>query len=226
LQALGITPGQNSSIPTTLQDAVGRQMDADETRRCFGCHTTASTVSNRFDPRNAMLGVTCEACHGPGARHVVGMNLASEETTVKQILDPGQLGPVESVDFCGSCHRTWQDVVDSRGVALGVLNIRFAPYRLESSRCWMKGDARITCIACHDPHKPLVTDPASYDSVCLRCHILWDAKETPDHPGAACPVAQAKCVTCHMPKYEPPGFHAKFTDHWIRVVGPGVSYPN
>ena len=38
--------------------------------------------------------------------------------------------------------------------------------------------------------------------------------------------AQTKCVTCHMPKYEPPGFHAKFTDHWIRVVGPGVSYPN
>src|SRR5580658_6071780 len=101
LQALGITPGQNSSIPTTLPDAVGRQMDADEARRCFGCHTTASTVNNRFDPRNAMPGVTCEACHGPGAKHAIAMNLAPEETTVKQILDPGQLDPVDSVDFCG-----------------------------------------------------------------------------------------------------------------------------
>jgi hypothetical protein len=211
LQALGITPGQNSSIPMTLQDAAGRQMDAAEAQRCFGCHTTASSVNNRFDPRNAIPGVTCEACHGPGAKHAVGMNLSTEDTTDKQILDPGRLDPVESVDFCGACHRTWQDVVNSRGVALGVLNIRFAPYRLESS---------------HDPHKPLVTDPLSYDPVCLRCHILSDAQETPDHPGAACPVAQAKCVTCHMPKYEPPGFHAAFTDHWIRVVGPGVSYPN
>jgi len=226
LQALGITPGQNSSIAMTLQDAAGRQMDAAEAQRCFGCHTTASTVNNRFDPPNAIPGVTCEACHGPGAKHVIGMNLSTEDTADKQILDPGRLDPVESVDFCGACHRTWQDVVNSRGVALGVLNIRFAPYRLESSRCWMKGDARITCIACHDPHKPLVTDPVSYDPVCLRCHILWDAQEMPDHPGPACPVAQAKCVTCHMPKYEPPGFHAAFTDHWIRVAGPGVAYPN
>jgi Cytochrome c3 len=201
-------------------------MSASEARLCFGCHTTASTVNQRFEPQSSILGVGCESCHGPGARHVAGMAWSMEEAADTRMLDPRQLNPADSVDFCGACHRTWQDVVTSGGVALGVLNVRFAPYRLENNRCWMNGDARITCIACHDPHKRLVTDRASYDTVCLRCHILWSAKEMPDHPGSPCPVADANCVTCHMPKYEPSGFHASFTDHWIRVVRPGPSYPN
>jgi hypothetical protein len=226
LQALDITPGQYRSTPASLQDAEGRRMDLDEARHCFGCHTTASTVNERFDPYNSIPGVTCEACHGPGAKHVAAMSLAMEGMADKQILNPGRLDPVESVDFCGACHRTWQDVVKNGGVGIGIFNIRFAPYRLENSRCWMKGDARITCFACHDPHQRLVTSAASYDPVCLRCHVLLSAKETPDYPGAACPVADANCVTCHMPKYEPPGFHSSFTDHWIRVVRPGPSYPN
>jgi Cytochrome c554 and c-prime len=226
LGELDITPGQHGSTSVSLQDAAGRRMDRREAQRCFGCHTTASTVNEGFDPHNSILGVTCEACHGPGAKHLAALSLDLEDNGAKQILNPARLDPVASVDFCGACHRTWEDVVQSGGVGMGVLNVRFAPYRLLNSRCWMNGDARITCVACHDPHKRLVTDAASYDPVCLRCHVLWNAKENPDHPGAACPVAEANCVTCHMPKYEPPGFHSRFTDHWIRVAQPAPSYPN
>jgi hypothetical protein len=226
VQALDITPGQRGSTPASLQDAVGRRMEPREAGLCFGCHTTVSTVNNRFDPHNAVPGVTCEACHGPGAKHVAAMKAGKIEEGHSAIFDPRRLDPVASVDFCGACHRTWQDVVKNGGVGIGVLNVRFAPYRLENSRCWMNGDARITCLACHDPHKRLVTDAASYDAVCLRCHVLWSAVEASDHPGAACPVAEANCVNCHMPKYEPPGFRSTFTDHWIRVARPGPSYPN
>jgi Cytochrome c554 and c-prime len=201
-------------------------MDPDEARRCFGCHTTASTVNRRFDPHNSIPGVSSESCHGPGTKHVAAIKAGKIEDGHRAIFDPRQLDPVASVDFCGACHRTWQDVVKSGGVGIGVLNVRFAPYRLENSRCWMKGDARITCIACHDPHKPLVTDDASYDPVCLRSHVLSSAVDTAGHPGAACPVSDANCVTCQMPKYEPPVFHASFTDRWIRVARPGPSYPN
>jgi hypothetical protein len=226
LQALDVTPGQHSSARASLEDAAGRRMDSSEARLCFGCHTTASTVNEQFDPNNSTLGITCEACHGPGGQHADAMSFGTKETADQQIFNPGRLDPVQSVDFCGACHRTWQDVVKSGLVGVGVLNVRFAPYRLENSRCWMKGDARITCIACHDPHKRLVTDAASYDPVCLRCHVLWSAKDTPDHPGAACPVADTNCVTCHMPKYQPTGFHSTFTDHWIRVARTGPLYPN
>jgi hypothetical protein len=51
-------------------------------------------------------------------------------------------------------------------------------------------------------------------------------KITREHPGAACPVSTSKCVSCHMPKYELPGFHGKFTDHWIRIAKPGTAFPD
>ena len=40
----------------------------------------------------------------------------------------------------------------------GVSTTRSAPYRLVTSRCWGKGDQRLECTACHDPHAPLQTE--------------------------------------------------------------------
>jgi hypothetical protein len=142
------------------------------------------------------------------------------------ILNPRRLNRVDSVDFCGACHRTWEDVVINGQTALGVFNIRFAPYRLENSKCWKKGDARITCVACHDPHQPLSRDPSSYDSVCVQCHFKTaEIKSKVSHTPAVCTVGTRNCATCHMPKYEPPTLHSSFTDHWIRVVRPQALYP-
>jgi Cytochrome c554 and c-prime len=225
-QALDITPGQMRSVPPTIEDAAGRRMSPDEARLCFGCHTTGSTLSAQFVPGDSVPGVGCESCHGPGATHAALMSLESEGKSATEIFNPGRLGPVDSVDFCGACHRTFQDIVTSNYVRMGVFNVRFAPYRLENSRCWGRGDARLTCIACHDPHKPLATESTSYDAACLRCHVLLDSTETAGHPGAACPVSTKNCVTCHMPKYELPEMHHEFTDHWIRIVDPEKPYPS
>jgi|HubBroStandDraft_2_1064218.scaffolds.fasta_scaffold03081_4 hypothetical protein len=218
-QDLNITPGQSLAPPSSLEDAAGRRMPPAETRACFACHTTASVTDNQLDVNGAVPGVTCEACHGPGASHVAAMK-ADKEDGGRLIMNPSRLDPVESVDFCGACHRTWQDVVTNIG--LGALNLRFAPYRLENSKCWSKPDARLTCVACHDPHQPLEHDPAAYDSRCLNCHVNRpDTKTTADyrdsdHPGAACPVSTKNCTTCHMPKVESSIQHSTFTDHWIR----------
>jgi hypothetical protein len=201
-------------------------MDAEETRKCFGCHTSGSMFQKQFDPSEATPGVTCEACHGPGVKHVAAARAKNEQRGSGLILNPGQLERVDSVDFCGGCHRTWQDVVSGNLTGIGVFNVRFAPYRLENSKCWKKGDARLTCLACHDPHKPLVRDDASYDSNCLACHVTAAAKRTANHPGPPCPDSSKNCVTCHMPKITPPALHSTFTDHWIRVVKTGAPYPN
>ena len=50
-------------------------------------------------------------------------------------------------------------------------------------------------------------------------------KPTPEHRGPACKVSTKDCASCHMPKYELADFHYEFTDHDIRVVRPGVPYP-
>ncbi len=225
IQALDFTPGRALSAPECLEDALGRPVDAAETRLCFGCHTTASTTGNRLGPQRLIPGVTCEACHGPGAKHVAAMKAGRIEQGLRLIFNPGQLNPVDSVDFCGACHGTSGDAVSDAGMVLP-LALRSQPYQLQVSRCWGKGDARITCIACHDPHQPLVRNLPFYDERCLRCHLRKAGTEaTRDHPGAACPVGTDNCVTCHMPKYAVPGMHFKFTDHFIGIARTGVHGP-
>ena len=84
-----------------------------------------------------------------------------------------------------------------------------------------KGDTRITCVACHEPHRPRETDPAFYDARCLSCHVSGKVATTREHPGRACTVATARCVTCHMPRYDVPWMHSKFSDHRIQdTAGP------
>ncbi len=211
------------NVPASTQKAIGLELSSDQRSGCYECHGTAAITSGKLDTEKAIPDVTCEACHGPGANHVAAAKsgLADQGTTLT--FNPRGLNPVESVDFCGACHRTWWDVIlqDSRGTK----SVRFPAYRLQNSRCWGKGDPRITCVACHDPHQPLVTDASYYDSKCLSCHTVKNAKPLADHPGVACPVAVKECTNCHMPKSEAAFVHSRMTDHMIRVVRPGEKMP-
>jgi hypothetical protein len=225
LQSLDLTPGHSAETPPTLGLAMGRLIDPDTLRRCFGCHATASTTRAGFNPSRLVLGVHCEACHGPGAKHAELMDDEKNAEGRQAIFNPRNLGPVAQVDLCGACHRTWYEVHRTR--ILGVENVRFQPYRLEGSRCWADGDARLTCTACHDPHKPLNHDAGAYDEKCLACHASSRSqKPSPDHPGRACPAAAKNCVTCHMPRVDLPSMHAPFVDHRIRIVRAESPYPD
>ena len=214
-RALDVTPARAVAAPAGLDEAMARPVSPAEARRCFGCHTTAPTTSGRFDTASLMPGVTCEACHGPGRQHVAVMTRSRTAASTK-IMNPRDLDPADSVDFCGACHATFWDVklADERGLAA----LRSQPYRLQSSRCWGEGDARLTCVACHDPHKPLERNAGPYDAKCLSCHGAGAARLPPPRVAKPCPVKTSDCVTCHMPRYEVPEMHASFTDHLIRVV--------
>jgi len=225
LQNLDLTPGHLPKIPQNLGLALGRRIDPDTLRRCFGCHTTASTTRAGFNPSRLVLGVDCEACHGPGARHSELMDDEKNEQGRQAIFNPRSLGPVAQVDFCGACHRTSFDVFEAR--VKGVENVRFQPYRLEKSRCWGDGDARLTCIACHDPHKQLNHDPGAYDEKCLACHSSSRSqKPSKEHPAKASPAASKNCVTCPMARVDFPSMHSPFVDHCIRIVRSNSGYPD
>lgn len=226
LHNLNFTPARALTTPKDIDEAMYRVVSPGEAGRCFACHTTASNIAGKFDEKNLITGVSCEACHGPGAEHAAAMTaakLTEESGSSTKIFNPRALHPADSVDFCGACHATSWDVKLSGNK--GVSNARSQPYRLQKSKCWGAGDPRITCIGCHDPHKQLETEPGAYDGACLSCHVTTgSAKNVANHPGAACPVAQKNCVTCHMPKVQVPEMHYDFTDHNIRVVHPGESY--
>lgn len=223
-QHFGLTPNHPLTPADSLDKAIGRKISSAEAQKCFGCHTTASTANGVFVPVKAIPGVTCEVCHGAGAAHVAAEKNGLRDEGSGLIRNPARLTPADSVDFCGACHRTWWDV--NQDGFTGVATLRFPAYRLEKSPCWGKGDARITCVSCHDPHRPLETEAAAYDPKCLNCHLVSAGQPKADHPGAACPVSGKDCVTCHMPKYETPEMRTKFTDHMIRVVAKDEHVPD
>jgi len=223
---MDISPAHKPPSAGDLEGALGEYLVPKTAARCFGCHTTTATVKDQFDPEQATPGVACEGCHGPGLAHVVAANMNLAQDAGALIFNPRSLNPVESVDFCGACHTTSADVTEQKLFVPS--NVRFPPYRLEKSLCWgVRGDQRLVCFSCHNPHKPLVQKASFYDQRCLTCHNSQSG-QLPDRSGSApevCPKASANCTTCHMPKYYVPEMHAKFTDHFIRIVRAGEAYP-
>lgn len=218
LNALDFTTGSPRFPPNRIETALGRRMSPGEPPLCFGCHSTASSTDGEFHSERLIPGVGCESCHGPGAQHIAQMSLPHDNQSPTLTFNPARLRPADSVDFCGACHRTSVDV--SLSGASGILTLRFPAYRLQRSRCWgQNGDARLTCIACHDTHKPRVTDAAFYDKGCLSCHAVQSSskKHKTANKRTACPVSDHTCVECHMPKYFIPEMHTSFTDHKIAV---------
>ena len=222
IDGLEITTGDSSITPTTLDEAVGRKLRTSEPKDCFGCHSTGAVTNGSLSLNHLESGVTCEHCHAGASAHMISAFQGQEiETT------PADLKKLTSEDisnFCGQCHRSWETVV--RSGWRGEINVRFQPYRLANSKCFNGTDPRISCIACHDPHKDLVTDTAAYDGKCLACHTAKGTPVTGQATAKACPVATSNCASCHMPEVKLPNGLMSFHDHLIRVVKPGTPYPD
>ncbi|MDT7806746.1 MAG: hypothetical protein QOJ70_559 [Acidobacteriota bacterium] len=224
-QGLDFTIGHSRLAPSSLDDALGRPIGSEEARSCFGCHAPEAINGDKLRLESFNPGVTCESCHGPGEKHVA----AAERKDLKdpQVFNPGELNALDmSQEFCGSCHLGFNQamLLPEQG---GVNNIRFQAYRIFNSPGHRGSDPRISCVACHDPHRKLEHEASNYDSKCFACHLTTSKEaKTKERAASACPVSTKGCVTCHMPKIEIPGMHARFTDHWIRTVKSGETIPH
>jgi predicted CXXCH cytochrome family protein len=89
---------------------------------CSRCHSTAieprvDTARHVMDSRAAELGISCEACHGPGERHVAARKSAGPgaakpdlATLRQEIIQPERLDAKRSSEICGFCHSMkWMD---------------------------------------------------------------------------------------------------------------------
>jgi hypothetical protein len=83
-------------------------------RSCIKCHTTNGTQIHSADGRThvAEFGIACEACHGPGAKHVAlqterkaldaaAVSALPPDTT---ITNPAELPHDRATQVCGQCH--------------------------------------------------------------------------------------------------------------------------
>lgn len=229
-QNLDLTLGAPATtIPKTIEEAMGRAMQSADLKDCFGCHAQAAVSGTALQLEKLTPGVTCESCHGPGADHVaLARTGKAPEAKEKRIYNPAVLSAYDlSQQYCGACHRSWEQVqlMGLRGVG----NVRFQPYRITYSECYDPEDRRIACTACHNPHKSMEHDALSYDAKCMACHQSPGKAASAKAPKAkapACRVGKENCASCHMPEYEIPGSHFRFRDHMIRVVKPNEPYPN
>jgi hypothetical protein len=217
IQNLDLTIGQTRSIPASLDEALGRRLSSTEAVDCFGCHAPSAVSGRRLQLDNLVPGVTCEACHGPGERHIAAVN--SRDYKESQIFNPQTLDSVTlSQEFCGTCHRSFVQVMQMPAQG-GFQNVRFQPYRIFNSKGHNQFDSRMSCVACHNPHDNVKHEASFYDAKCLACHLSnLQQTRTETRTARACPKGSHECAACHMPKVEIPGTHTSFTDHWIRVV--------
>lgn len=224
IQGLDLTLGAQNARPKSLEEAAGREMNSQDARDCFSCHATAAVSKGRLQMESLTAGITCEGCHGPGQAHVAAVRSHNSGNSM-EINKLRNLSTEELSDFCGSCHRSWSEVILLN--LKGLNNVRFQPYRLTGSKCYDAADRRISCVVCHDPHQALEHTRTAYDSKCLACHSSsQNVVRTGGRHPTSCPVGKQNCTDCHMPKYELPGAHFKFTDHHIRVVRQNDTYPN
>lgn len=146
-------------------------------RACADCH--ADIVQKFPGSPHARLRVAgaeasgfagCEACHGPGSRHVVSRGSA------RLIINPGK-----KPEACFSCHLDVQ-----------------AEFQLPEHHPVIEG--HMNCVDCHDPHGGDILKPggglamARHDQTCASCHREQTRPFVFQH-GAM----REGCTVCHEP---------------------------
>ena len=197
------------------EDTLGNLDSPEESSNCIGCHATALAWDDedRFDPHRAVLGVSCERCHGPGIAHVEAQSAGGDPGP---IFHPGRISPADQVAFCGQCHRQPTDFEPREILARDPLLARHAGASLMMSACFRESpaDTTITCTDCHDPHRPEPAGPERTRAVCSRCH-----QDAPSVHRETAVSAAADCAGCHLPSQSEAFHGTPFTDHWIRPPG-------
>jgi hypothetical protein len=153
---------------TVFLEPPGPKRKPDESGRwslaCIGCHTTQAQPrvdalgSHTFDSRVAEFGVACEACHGPGERHVrenasplarYQRHLSQDDQVHNAIVQPKRLDKRRASEICSQCHSLWQD---NDNAASEASNLHGAPYRPGTDA----GDSRWLVQPSHSAKDPRV----------------------------------------------------------------------
>ena len=219
------------------------------TTRCLECHSTyASTITppfqepERFDSTRMILGVTCERCHGPAARHVAYEKQHPEDTVGRFIVNTAKLSVKLNTDMCALCHsgRLQKTKPSFSFVAGDTLANYFAIDSVKSqtanidvhgnqlgllaaSKCF-KISKTMTCTTCHDVHNNQRGSMQLFSQRCLSCH-------TTQHKtigGLTGKQINSNCIDCHMPRQpsmsiafllqgETIPTHAMMRSHYITV---------
>jgi predicted CXXCH cytochrome family protein len=128
---------------------------------CLLCHTTGydedkmNHGADEIDYRKGLLGIQCEACHGPGSEHVKGGG------------DPTMITIDFSAELCGSCH------TGSHHPTYDEWEVSDHAKALET----LKGSSHASdhCLECHSADywydREVTLDTAQEGITCVMCHF-------------------------------------------------------
>ena len=217
---------------------------------CAECHST--NLRKEYDPESktfnttwSEVDVSCEACHGPGSRHVAWAEI--DPMGRPEIEDYGlvvhSLGMDnrQQVEMCAPCHSRRSEVgdYDHRQVDLvenlvpsllqegiyhadgQILEEDYVWGSFVQSKMYQNG---VRCSDCHDVHSLELHRPGN--ELCLQCHRAdtYDAYEHHFHQKIyeGQPSDGALCIKCHMP--EQPFMVIDYrADHSLRIPRPDLS---
>lgn len=213
------------------------------TPRCLECHATyiqplsLDPLTNRYDPKSLVTGISCERCHGPGADHVASER--SKTPAGEPILNPAKFPRDRQVELCALCHNGIRREEFSPAFSFvpgKPLDNYLLPNTgevaahpdvhgnqvglLQKSRCYLSSP-NMSCSTCHDVHQP-ERPAAAYSDRCLSCHKVESCgmSKTMGHKIAD------NCIDCHMPvegtnaivsETASQVIRPKMRNHWIKV---------
>ncbi|MDR0791970.1 MAG: hypothetical protein LBE82_01580 [Chitinophagaceae bacterium] len=186
--------------------------------RCFECHTSyiyydevktqPLELTEKFQPNTLIYGIDCERCHGPAKEHVDFHVKNPEAKKAKFIVAIKSLSRTQQSDLCGSCHSG--DAAHLKSIFSFIPGDSLKNYhiyypgsfvnpdahgmqmqQLQQSACYKKS-ATLTCLTCHDPHKPADKIQEAVTASCISCHNT--------SPHSTQMIQENKnCINCHMP---------------------------
>jgi tetratricopeptide (TPR) repeat protein len=216
---------------------------------CAECHSTNlrknfDGETNTFSTEWSEIDVSCEACHGPGSRHVDWANVdpmgRRPVDNYALTVDTSNIDNRQLVDICAPCHSRRAETGDYDHSQVDLLEnlvpslLADGLYHpdgqiLEEDYVWgsfvqskMYANG-VRCDDCHNVHSTKLHQEGN--AVCLQCHLAdtYDVYEHHFHQHVVEgePSDGALCVKCHMP--EQPFMVIDYrADHSLRVPRPDL----
>ncbi|MFN3940436.1 MAG: cytochrome c3 family protein, partial [Chitinophagales bacterium] len=172
---------------------------------CASCHSTNlkknfTETTRTYNTTYDVMNVSCEACHGPGSKHVAVMQIKNYTgNTYYTRLDKSSKDM--QINVCGTCHGRRTALTANSNPQTDFLEFYYPDgQQLDevynygsflSSKMYRYG---VVCTDCHNPHSGKIK--LEGNALCLQCHAV--EYDSPAHHFHAEKTAGAQCKSCHM----------------------------
>jgi hypothetical protein len=191
---------------------------------CIRCHTTHPRARAEnpnpmlADSHTAEFGISCEACHGPGYKHLAANNNPFSrylrhlgDGTDKSITNPRKLDHRLSSQICGACHSVSSIKQDSDFEPWHREGPRYRPgQQLEDTRHLVRatspGDPQTKKLVARDPH---YLEDAFWSDGMLR---VSGREYTAQQDSPCYKQGTISCLSCH--EMHPKSNDPKSLEHW------------